>query len=150
MPFADFVSVIEEGRITRNQVQYSQLEATETLNTIAPIETQQLVQKDIVKLTPKREIDLARKTGDTDCYKIYVKSMGWKVISIIFPTSVIGAVLEAMPREYCARHSDEANDVEIWLRIWTEKGEGSKDAHYAGGYIGLVVASMALALLNIE
>ncbi|RKL41261.1 hypothetical protein BFJ72_g5688 [Fusarium proliferatum] len=150
LPFADFVSVIEEGRITRNQVPYSQLEATETLNTIAPIETQQLVQKDIVKLTPKREIDLARKTGDTDCYKIYVKSMGWKVISIIFPTSVIGAVLEAMPREYCARHSDEANDVEIWLRIWTEKGDGSKDAHYAGGYIGLVVASMALALLNIE
>ncbi|KAG4281248.1 hypothetical protein FPRO06_10153 [Fusarium proliferatum] len=150
LPFADFVSVIEEGRITRNQVQYSQLEATETLNTIAPIDTQQLVQKDIVKLTPKREIDLARKTGDTDCYKIYVKSMGWKVISIIFPTSVIGAVLEAMPREYCARPFDEANDVEIWLRIWTEKGEGSKDAHYAGGYIGLVVASMALALLNID
>ncbi|KAF5617327.1 major facilitator family transporter [Fusarium sp. NRRL 25303] len=150
LPFADFVTVIGEGRITRNQVRYSQLEATETLNTIAPIETQQLVQKDIVKLTPKKEIDLARKTGDTDCYKIYVKSMGWKVISIIFPTSVIGAVLEAMPREYCARRSNEANNVEIWLRIWTEKGEGSKDAHYAGGYIGLVIASMALALLNID
>ncbi|KAK2484098.1 hypothetical protein H9L39_05890 [Fusarium oxysporum f. sp. albedinis] len=136
LPFADFVTVIEDGRITRNQVPYSQLEATETLNTIAPIETQEPTQKDIVKLTPKKEIDLARKTGDTDCYKIYVKSMGWKVISIIFPTSVIGAVLEAMPQ--------------IWLRIWTEKGEGSKDAHYAGGYIGLVVASMALALLNID
>ncbi|KAF5553404.1 Canalicular multispecific organic anion transporter 2 [Fusarium napiforme] len=121
-------NVIEDGRISSNQVPYSQLEATETLNTIAPIETQQLVQKDIVKLTPKKEIDLARKTGDTDCYKIYVKSMGWKVISIIFPLSVIGAVLEAMP----------------------QKGEGSKDAHYAGGYIGLVVASMALALLNID
>ncbi|KAH7486465.1 hypothetical protein FOMA001_g5636 [Fusarium oxysporum f. sp. matthiolae] len=150
LPFADFVTVIEDGRITRNQVPYSQLEATETLNTIAPIETQEPTQKDIVKLTPKKEIDLARKTGDTDCYKIYVKSMGWKVISIIFPTSVIGAVLEAMPREYCDLCSDEANDIEIWLRIWTEKGEGSKDAHYAGGYIGLVVAAMALALLNIE
>ncbi|KAL5610196.1 hypothetical protein FOVSG1_004877 [Fusarium oxysporum f. sp. vasinfectum] len=108
LPFADFVTVIEDGRITRNQVPYSQLEATETLNTIAPIETQEPTQKDIVKLTPKKEIDLARKTGDTDCYKIYVKSMGWKVISIIFPTSVIGAVLEAMPQ--------------IWLRMWTEKG----------------------------
>jgi hypothetical protein len=97
------VTVIEDGRITRNQVLYSQLEATETLNTIAPIEAQQLVQKDIVKLTPKKEIDLARKTGDTDCYKIYVRSMGWKVISIIFPLSVVGAVLEAMPREYYAR-----------------------------------------------
>ncbi|KAF5614045.1 Canalicular multispecific organic anion transporter 2 [Fusarium tjaetaba] len=136
LPFADFVTVIENGRITRNQVPYSQLEATETLNTIAPIESQQLVQKDIVKLTPKKEIDLARKTGDTDCYKIYVRSMGWKVISIIFPLSVIGAVLEAMPQ--------------IWLRIWTEEGKGSKDAHYAGGYIGLVVASMVLALVNID
>jgi hypothetical protein len=142
--------VIEDGRITRNQVPYSQLETTETLKTIAPIETQEPTQKDIVKLTLKKEIDLARKTGDTDCYKIYIKSMGWKVISIIFPTSVIGAVLEAMPREYCDLRSDEANDIEIWLRIWTEKGEGSKDAHYAGGYIGLVIASMALALLNIE
>ncbi|SCO80934.1 related to multidrug resistance-associated protein [Fusarium oxysporum] len=150
LPFADFVTVIEDGRVTRNQVPYSQLEATETLKTIAPIETQEPTKKDIVKLTPKKEIDLARKTGDTDCYKIYVKSMGWKVISIIFPTSVIGAVLEAMPREYCDLRSDEANDIEIWLRIWTEKGEGSKDAHYAGGYIGLVVASMALALLNID
>ncbi|KAG6987534.1 ABC transporter atnG [Fusarium oxysporum f. sp. conglutinans] len=150
LPFADFVTVIEDGRITRNQVPYSQLEATETLKTIAPIETQEPTQNDIVKLTLKKEIDLARKTGDTDCYKIYIKSMGWKVISIIFPTSVIGAVLEAMPREYCDLRSDEANDIEIWLRIWTEKGEGSKDAHYAGGYIGLVVASMALALLNIE
>ncbi|KAF5977902.1 Canalicular multispecific organic anion transporter 2 [Fusarium coicis] len=128
LPFADFVTVVEDGRITRNQVLYSQLEATETLNTIAPIETQQLVQKGIVKLTPKKEIDLARKTGDTDCYKIYVRTMGWKVISIIFPLSVIGAVLEAMP----------------------QKGGGSKDAHNAGGYIGLVIASMALALLNIE
>ncbi|KAF5547770.1 Canalicular multispecific organic anion transporter 2 [Fusarium mexicanum] len=128
LPFADFVTVIEDGRITRNQVPYSQLEATETLNTIAPIETQEPTQKDIVKLTPKKEFDMARKTGDTDCYKIYVKSMGWKVICIIFPTSVIGAVLEAMP----------------------QKGQGSKDAHYAGGYIGLVFASMALALLNID
>ncbi|KAF5703872.1 Canalicular multispecific organic anion transporter 2 [Fusarium mundagurra] len=150
LPFADFVTVIEDGRTTRNQVPYSQLEATETLNTIAPAETRESTQKDIVVVSPKKEIDLARKTGDTDCYKIYVRSMGWKVVSIIFPLSVIGAVLEAMPREYCSLRSDEANDVEIWLRIWTEKGEGSKDAHYAGGYIGLVFASMVLALLNID
>ncbi|KAG5781755.1 hypothetical protein H9Q73_004573 [Fusarium xylarioides] len=136
LPFADFVTIIEDGRTTRNQVPYSQLEATETLNTITPIETRESTQKGIVMVSPKKEIDLARKTGDTDCYKIYVRSMGWKVVSIIFPLSVIGAVLEAMPQ--------------IWLRIWTEKGEGSKDAHYAGGYIGLVFASMVLALLNIN
>ncbi|KAF4440396.1 hypothetical protein F53441_12344 [Fusarium austroafricanum] len=127
LPSADFITVIEDARITRNQVKYSDLEPTETLNTIAPIETSEITQKDTVSLSPKKEIDLARKTGDTDCYKIYVRSMGWKVVAIIFPTSVIGAVLEAMP----------------------QKGQGSKDAHYAGGYAGLAVASIAVSLLNI-
>ncbi|KAF4333749.1 Canalicular multispecific organic anion transporter 2 [Fusarium beomiforme] len=136
LPFADFVTVLKDGRIVRNQVPYSEVEATETLNTIKPIETKDTMQQDIVKISPKKEIDLARKTGDTDCYKIYLRSMGWKVICIVFPASVFGAVLEAIPQ--------------IWLRIWTEKGEGSKDAHYAGGYVGLVVASMVLALLNID
>lgn len=62
--------------------------------------------------------------------------MGWKVIGIVFPTAVMGAVMEAMPQ--------------IWLRIWTEKGDGSKDAKYVGGYVGLVVAAMILALVNIS
>ncbi|KAF9783049.1 hypothetical protein IL306_010591 [Fusarium sp. DS 682] len=101
LQFADFVTVLEDGHIARNQVPYSEVKATKTLSTIEPIETQDTTQKDIVRLSPKKEIDLARKT-------------------------------------------------EIWLRIWTEKGDGSKGAHYAGGYVGLVVASMVVALLNIE
>ncbi|KAM0558381.1 hypothetical protein ACHAPJ_005075 [Fusarium lateritium] len=136
LPSADYITMLEDGRITRNQVTYSELEPTETLNAITPTETPEVAQKEIVKSSANKEIDLARKTGDTDCYKIYVRSMGWKVVCIVFPTAVFGAVLEAMPQ--------------IWLRIWTENGNGSKDAHYAGGYIGLVLASMILALANID
>ncbi|KAF4964511.1 hypothetical protein FSARC_7575 [Fusarium sarcochroum] len=136
LPFADYITMLEDGRITRNQVTYSELEPTGTLKAITPTEAPEVAQKEIIKPLENKEIDLARKTGDTDCYKIYVRSMGWKVISIVFPTAVVGSVLEAMPQ--------------IWLRIWTEKGNGSKDAHYAGGYIGLVVASMILALANID
>ncbi|KAM0491705.1 hypothetical protein ACHAP8_010479 [Fusarium lateritium] len=128
-------NVVQEGGITHNQMTHSDLELTETLRAIAPIQSPEIVKKDIVTATPKEEIDLSRKTGDTECYRIYVRSMGWKVISIVFPASVTGAVLEAMPQ--------------IWLRIWTEKGDGSKDARYTGGYVGLVVASMIMALLNI-
>lgn len=62
--------------------------------------------------------------------------MGWKVISIIVPASIIGAVLEIMPQ--------------IWLRIWTERGDGSKDSSYTGGYVGFVVCSMVLGLVNID
>jgi hypothetical protein len=76
--------------------------------------------------------------------------MGWKVISIVFPAAVVSSVLEAMPRKYSTPSQGYTDELEIWLRIWTEKADGSKDAGYAGGYIGLVVASMILALLNIE
>ncbi|KAH7198422.1 P-loop containing nucleoside triphosphate hydrolase protein [Fusarium flagelliforme] len=136
LPFANHITVIEDGHITRNQVTHAQFEPSEALTTITPAETPEAVPESIVKLEPKKEIDLARKTGDTECYKIYVRSMGWKVISIVFPASVVGAVLEVMPQ--------------IWLRIWTEQGEGSKDARYAGGYVGLAISSMILALLNID
>ncbi|QPC67746.1 hypothetical protein HYE67_009977 [Fusarium culmorum] len=133
---ADRITVVDEGRIARNQITYSELELTETLKVITPAQSPEIVQKDIATVTPKEEINLSRKTGDTECYKIYVRSMGWKVIGIVFPTAVMGAVMEAMPQ--------------IWLRIWTEKGDGSKDAKYVGGYVGLVVAAMILALVNIS
>lgn len=48
----------------------------------------------------KSEIDLARQTGDTDCYKIYLRSMGWKVIGVVFPIAMISTALEIMPREF--------------------------------------------------
>jgi ATP-binding cassette subfamily C (CFTR/MRP) protein 1 len=135
LPEANYITVVQEGCITRNQVTYFELELTETLKAIAPSQVPKIVQRDIATVSPTKEIDLSRKTGDTECYKIYVRSMGWKVIGIMFPAAVVGAVLEVMPQ--------------IWLRIWTEKGDGSKDAKYAGGYVGLVVLSMLLALLNI-
>ncbi|KAJ4130214.1 hypothetical protein NW768_007197 [Fusarium equiseti] len=136
LPFANYITVVEDGHITKSQVNYAEFEPSEVLRTITPAETPDAVPESIIKDEPKKEIDLARKTGDTECYKIYVRSMGWKVISIVFPASVVGAVLEVMPQ--------------IWLRIWTEQGEGSKDAKYAGGYIGLAISSMILALLNID
>ncbi|UZP34863.1 hypothetical protein NXS19_002679 [Fusarium pseudograminearum] len=133
---ADRITLVDEGRIARNQITYSELELTETLKVITPMQSPEIVQKDIATVIPKEEIDLSRKTGDTECYKIYVRSMGWKVIGIVFPTAVMGAVMEAMPQ--------------IWLRIWTENGNGSKDAKYVGGYVGFVVAAMILALVNIS
>ncbi|CAG7555748.1 unnamed protein product [Fusarium equiseti] len=136
LPFANYITAIEDGHITRNQLIHAEFEPSEALKTITPSETPEAVPESILKLEPKKEIDLARKTGDTECYKIYVQSMGWKVISIVFPASVVGAVLEVIPQ--------------FWLRIWTEQGEGSKDPKYAGGYVGLVISSMILALLNID
>ncbi|KAF5022863.1 hypothetical protein F66182_5096 [Fusarium sp. NRRL 66182] len=127
LPVADYITMLEEGHITRNQVTYAELEPTGKLNAITPADAQQVSKKDIAKLSDKKEIDLARRTGDTDCYKIYLRSMGWKVISIVFPTAVASSVLEAM----------------------TQKGNGSRDAHYVGVYIAFGMASMLLSVLNI-
>lgn len=43
----------------------------------------------------------------------------------------------------------DADVLEIWLRLWTERADGSKDARYAGGYVGFTMASMLLGTFNL-
>ncbi|KAL2670523.1 hypothetical protein Neosp_014311 [[Neocosmospora] mangrovei] len=116
LPFADYITMLEDGSITRNQEPYDKLET-------------------LAKPSAKKEVDLARQTGDTACYKIYLRSMGWKIIVIVFTLAVVSTVMEVMPQ--------------IWLRLWTERADGSKDARYAGGYVGFTMAAMLLGTFNL-
>lgn len=101
MPSADYVTVLEDGCITRNQEPYGKLEsvAKGVLKDIEADEVEENPSRPRDKSSAKKEVDLARQTGDTDCYKIYLRSMGWRIISIVFPLAVISTVLEVMPRE---------------------------------------------------
>lgn len=49
----------------------------------------------------------------------------------------------------CLTFLYDTNGSEIWLRLWTEKADGSKDARYLGGYIGFTMASMFLGTFNL-
>ncbi|KAF4471540.1 Canalicular multispecific organic anion transporter 2 [Fusarium albosuccineum] len=142
LPAADYVTTLDEGCITHNQVPYDEVKTT----ALGELQTDTQPEGQVMETGPlrenrsgpsaKQEIDLARQTGDRDCYKIYLRSMGWQIISVVFPVAVVGSVIEIVPH------------LEIWLRFWTEHGNGSKDAHYAGGYVGFALAGMLLSAFN--
>jgi hypothetical protein len=46
---------------------------------------------------PKEE-DLARQTGDTDCYRIYLETLGWGFVACVVCLQILAAGLEVMPR----------------------------------------------------
>ncbi|KAI8713576.1 hypothetical protein NCS52_01302400 [Fusarium sp. LHS14.1] len=137
LPSADYITMLEDGAITRNQEPYDKLEnlAKVVLDDDEQIHTDKKSPRPSDKPSAKKEIDLARQTGDTACYKIYLRSMGWKIIVIVFPLAVVSTVMEVMPQ--------------IWLRLWTERANGSKDARYAGGYVGFTMAAMLLGTFNL-
>ncbi|KAI8655282.1 hypothetical protein NCS57_01276500 [Fusarium keratoplasticum] len=137
LPSADYITMLEDGSITRNQEPYDKLEtlAKVVLDDDEQNQGDKKPPRPSDKPSAKKEVDLARQTGDTACYKIYLRSMGWKIITIVFPLAVVSTVLEVMPQ--------------IWLRLWTERADGSKDARYAGGYVGFTLASMLLGTFNL-
>lgn len=93
--------MLEDGAITRNQEPYDKLEnlAKVVLDDDEQIHTDKKSTRPSDKPSAKKEIDLARQTGDTACYKIYLRSMGCKIIVIVFPLAVVSTVMEVMPRE---------------------------------------------------
>ncbi|EEU41992.1 uncharacterized protein NECHADRAFT_50921 [Fusarium vanettenii 77-13-4] len=137
LPSADYITMLEDGSVTRNQEPYDKLEtlAKGVLDDDEQSNADRKPPRPSEKPSAKKEIDLARQTGDTACYKIYLRSMGWKIIVIVFPLAVVSTVMEVMPQ--------------IWLRLWTERADGSKDARYAGGYVGFTMASMLLGTFNL-
>ncbi|KAM0429767.1 hypothetical protein ACHAPT_006373 [Fusarium lateritium] len=136
LPTADYITMLEGRCITRNQEPYDKLESL-AKGVLEDVEQSPDTKSPRAsdKSSAKKEIDLARQTGDTGCYKIYLRSMGWKIICIVFPLAVVSTVLEVMPQ--------------IWLRLWTERADGSKDARYAGGYVGFTLAAMSLGTFNL-
>lgn len=93
--------MLEDGSITRNQEPYDKLEtlAKVVLDDDEQNQGDKKPPRPSDKPSAKKEVDLARQTGDTACYKIYLRSMGWKIITIVFPLAVVSTVLEVMPRE---------------------------------------------------
>lgn len=106
--------MIEEGRIVHNQVTYDSLTPADwgVLESKGKEPSSDTVEEDVEeeqKITRQQsaartmekgltEADMARLTGDTECYKIYLGSLGWKVLAVSFLLMGGHAVLEIMPR----------------------------------------------------
>ncbi|KAM5356681.1 hypothetical protein ACJ41O_003327 [Fusarium nematophilum] len=115
---ADCITMLESGCIVRNQVPYGEAEPSVwgVLEDTSRSQEDEAVPRalnapDPASASAKAEVDLARQTGDKDCYKIY---------------------------------------LQIWLRRWTEHAGGTKDASYAGGYVGFALSGMLLSMFNLD
>ncbi|KAJ6446792.1 ABC multidrug transporter [Purpureocillium lavendulum] len=144
LPAADYITLLHEGKVLRNQVPYDSVDPSEwgildsDSDSYDSEPEDRKVDKEEEELKAqlsrqealpdqKTEADLSRQTGDVECYKIYFKSLGPRVLAIFFTAGITHVVMQKMPQ--------------IWLRLWTERGTGTKDYGYMGGYIAFALMS---------
>lgn len=151
---ADSITMLDEGAIVRNQVAYADFEPSEwgileeeeesdSAESIAE-GTAPLVKKETTKIAPRAENDtvekskkieneLSRQTGDIDCYKIYLNSLGVAVVVVTGILIVISVGIEKMPQ--------------IWLRLWTQRGTKESKLEYMGGYVAFGILASVFQVL---
>jgi ATP-binding cassette subfamily C (CFTR/MRP) protein 1 len=163
--------MLDAGRVTLNQVSYGSVQPSTwgairasrepgTADETSTMESSgQAASRPLQPQTPLvTEADLARQTGDTECYKIYLRSWGWRVVTIVLALSVANAAMEVMPRE-CNQSvclvlfggdgcvSFLTVLVEVWMKLWVQDGTAGKDTGYAVGFAGFSLLSAVLSIL---
>lgn len=141
---ADFVTMLEDGIIVRNQVTYNSFEpsewgvleedsdstdaTSETVEAAMAEESEKPLRRAEINTeenTKKIENELSRQTGDIECYKIYLKSLGVTIVVVTIILVVVSVGIEKMPQ--------------IWLRLWTERGTNTNRLGYMGGYVAFAI-----------
>lgn len=146
---ADHITMLEEGRIAQNQVTYKLIESSlvdvlgkgkskksETESSIQTVDVQTPAEPQSGLPMIQGTKDSGRQTGDIECYKIYIQSIGLMIISVCFSISAITSALEAMPN--------------VILKFWTENGGDLASTGYLGGYIGFVFSAALFGLLGMS
>jgi hypothetical protein len=111
--------MLEEGRIAQNQVTYKLIESSlvdvlgkgkskksETESSIQTVDVQTPAEPQSGLPMIQGTKDSGRQTGDIECYKIYIQSIGLMIISVCFSISAITSALEAMPSTYSSAEAD--------------------------------------------
>lgn len=149
---ADCVTMIEDGCIVRNQVPYDSFdpsewgvldEDTDSIDAVSDVPIERVksekplrrAELDIEEKTKQVESELSRQTGDIDCYKIYLKSLGMSVVVVTAILVCVSVGIEKMPQ--------------IWLRLWTEKGTNTNRLSYMGGYVAFAILASFFQLMVI-
>ncbi|KID73574.1 ABC transporter, transmembrane domain, type 1, partial [Metarhizium brunneum ARSEF 3297] len=148
LPAADYITVLGDRATVRNQVRFDSVDPsewgilesdTDSTATVsgsdeAALEPAKVSPEAAADLSPKTEADLGRQTGDLDCYRIYVRSLG----TVAMVTLLVGSVL----------HTAMVKMPQVWLKLWTQRGTGPTDYAYMAGYIGFALASTTFGALN--
>ncbi|KAK9440292.1 ABC transporter, transmembrane domain, type 1 [Metarhizium brunneum] len=148
LPAADYITVLGDRTTVRNQVRFDSADPsewgilesdTDSTTTVsgsdeAALEPAKVSPEAAADPSPKTEADLGRQTGDLDCYRIYVRSLGTVAMVMLLVGSVLHTAMVKMPQ--------------VWLKLWTQRGTGPTDYAYMAGYIGFALASTTFGALN--
>lgn len=117
---ADCITTLENGCVIRNQVSYDSVPPAEwgvsdyesSSETVPKVddhdnddddeertENPQSDEPTTEEITKQIEEELSRQTGDAECYKIYIKSMGVTIVVVSAFLLVFYAAMTKMPRE---------------------------------------------------
>ncbi|KAK7455438.1 hypothetical protein Landi51_02642 [Colletotrichum acutatum] len=137
---ADYITMIQDGTILHNQISFDSIprsawghlveEETKGKGTGEDVEPTEGLAKDSKPTRADRpvavapgatEAELTRQTGDTECYGMYLNSIGWPILLVFLILNVLFVAFTKMPQ--------------IWLRIWTEHGTNDRPAMYFGIYV---------------
>lgn len=114
--------MLETGQIVRNQVTYDSLspsdwgalaqeqEQPDEDEEAKTLVKQQTHASEIGGSPLPHEADLTRQTGDSECYVIYLRSLGWGFVVLLFAMTTVSAGIEVMPRKYTPFHQRHLSD----------------------------------------
>ncbi|KAK1504420.1 uncharacterized protein CCOS01_16872 [Colletotrichum costaricense] len=137
---ADYITMIQDGTILHNQVSFDSLPRSawghlveEETKGKDPAEDDESTEDPVKGSKPTRtdrpvavaprgtEAELTRQTGDTECYRMYLNSIGWPILIVFLILNILFVAFTKMPQ--------------IWLRIWTEHGTNDRPAMHFGIYV---------------
>ncbi|KAF4779309.1 hypothetical protein HER10_EVM0002693 [Colletotrichum scovillei] len=137
---ADYITMIQDGTILHNQVSFDSLPRSawghllkEETKDKDPGEDDESTEDPAKDSKPTRadrpvavapgttEAELTRQTGDNECYRMYLNSIGWPIFIMFVILNVLFVAFTKMPQ--------------IWLRIWTEHGTNDRPAMHFGIYL---------------
>ncbi|KEY65241.1 hypothetical protein S7711_08779 [Stachybotrys chartarum IBT 7711] len=152
LPVADHITMVEDGRLVHNQISYDSVEphvwgvlessitgssaSAEKADDKGPGDVFKAQEATLTAPLPlgQSEAELARQTGDVECYKLYLRSWSTVTLVVVLGLGAIQVVVSKMPQ--------------IWLRIWTENGTASRDLVYMGVFVTFAVTSVILAIVD--
>lgn len=112
LPAADHITVLGDRTIVQNQVRFDSVDPsewgilesdTDSTTTVsgsdeAGLEPAKVSEEVAADPSRKTEADLSRQTGDLDCYRIYVRSLGTMAMVMLLVGSVLHTAMVKMPR----------------------------------------------------
>ncbi|KAI8284941.1 ABC transporter atnG [Colletotrichum sp. SAR11_240] len=153
---ADCITMIEDGTIIRNQIAFDSVPRSVWGHLAQDVKGKELAEDDdhdaeeliedevkTIKVeapvpTNARvtEAQLTRQTGDTEVYKLYFSSIGWRMLGPFIFMIVLYVGFTKLPQ--------------IWLRVWTEEGTNERPAMYFGIYLMFALLYLVMNAVSLS